>query len=139
MKLRYVLGLSLLAATVAFTSCKKDEKKDDKKEQNQEKQVTLDEVAGMYMGSGENASSFMVFKENEKLKAILGKEPLDAVFFTLGETKEGVATLKGETSEKITKAEGKFTVKDKVLELTVKAKDQEENTWKGTWQAAPQM
>ncbi len=35
MKLRYVLGLSLLAATVAFTSCSKDEKKDDNKKKEQ--------------------------------------------------------------------------------------------------------
>ncbi len=122
MKWRYVVGLSLLAATVMFTSCGKDEKKE-------EKQVTVDEVQGMYMEAGENPSSFMMLKAGTKLEFF---NPPDKVTFTLGETKNGVATLNGELTEKIVKAEGKFTVKDKTLELTIKEKDKDEMTKKGT-------
>ncbi len=121
MKWRYVVGLSLLAATVMFTSCGKDEKKE-------EKQVTVDEVQGTYMGEGGDA--FMVLKEGTKLKFMV--PPTLEVLFTLGETKDGVATLKGELTEKIVKAEGKFTVKDKTLEVTIKEKDKDEMTKKGT-------
>ena len=134
MKLRYVLGLSLLAATVAFTSCSKDEKKDDnkKKEQkdnngNKEEQATLDQVAGAYQEEG--GQSFMIVKDGGKLKFF--NPPLE-VFFSLGETKDGVATLKGETTEKIVKAEGKFMVKDKKVELTIQEKGKEAFTKKGT-------
>ena len=137
MKLRYVLGLSLLAATVAFTSCSKDEKKDDnkKKEQNdnkdnkdnKEEQATLDQVAGAYQT--EDGKTFMVLKDGQKLKFF--NPPLE-VFFTLGETKDGVASLKGETSDKIVKAEGKFMVKDKKIELTIQEKGKDAETRKGT-------
>lgn len=121
MKWRYVVGLSLLAATVMFTSCGKDEKKE-------EKQVTIDQVQGMYQGEGGNA--FMVLKEGTKLKFM--EPPTLEVLFTLGETKNGVATLKGDLTDQIVKAEGKFTVKDKTLELTIKEKDKDEVTKKGT-------
>ncbi len=128
MKLRYVLGLSLLAATVAFTSCKKDEKKDNNTEQNQNKAVTLDDIAGLYMAEGGNMLN--VAKEGDKLKFMAGAS-LDNLMFTLGETKDGVTTLKGETSTTIEKAEGKFTAKDKKLVITVKEKDKDEQTT--TW------
>lgn len=121
MKWRYVVGLSLLAATVMFTSCGKDEKKE-------EKQVTIDQVQGTYQGEGGN--SFMMLKAGTKLEFF--EPPQDKVTFTLGETKNGVATLKGELTDQIVKAEGKFTVKDKMLEITIKEKDKDEVTKKGT-------
>ena len=124
MKWRYVVGLSLLAATVMFTSCGKDEKKE-------EKPATIDQVQGMYMEMGvDNPSSFMMIKAGTKLKFF--NPPTPEVLFTLGETKDGVATLKGELTDQIVKAEGNFTVKDKTLEVTIKEKDKDEVTKKGT-------
>ena len=134
MKLRYVLGLSLLAATVAFTSCSKDEKKDDNKKKEQkdnkdnkdnkeeQKAPTIDEIVGegTYTGAGNPPSAIQVSKENGKLKLFINPTaPFDNVLFTLGETKDGVTTLVGEKGEAFVKLEGKYSVADKKKKIEI--------------------
>ena len=128
MKLRYVLGLSLLAATVAFTSCSKDEKKDDNKKKEQkdnkeeQKAPTIDEIVGKgtYMGAGNPPVAILASKENGKLKLFINPTaPFDNILFTLGETKDGVTTLVGEKGEAFVKLEGKFSVADKKKKIEI--------------------
>jgi|GEM_PF-4600599 len=132
MKLRYVLGLSLLAATVAFTSCSKDEKKDDNKKKEQkdnngnkeeQKAPTLKDIAGTepYMVTGAGQMSVAVEGEgaNAKLKIMAGAPPLHDLQFTLGETKDGVTTLKGVLGDAFVKLEGKYSVADKKKKIEI--------------------
>ena len=132
MKLRYVLGLSLLAATVAFTSCSKDEKKDDNKKKEQkdnkdnkeeQKAPTLKDIAGtepyMITGAGQMSVSVEGEGANAKLKIMAGEPPLNELQFTLGETKDGVTTLKGVLGDAFVKLEGKYSVADKKKKIEI--------------------
>ena len=132
MKLRYVLGLSLLAATVAFTSCSKDEKKDDNKKKEQkdnkdnkeeQKAPTLKDIAGtepyMITGAGQMSVSVEGEGANDKLKIMAGEPPLNELQFTLGETKDGVTTLKGVLGDAFVKLEGKYSVADKKKKIEI--------------------
>lgn len=140
MKLRYVLGLSLLAATVAFTSCSKDEKKDDNKKKEQkdnkdnkdnkeeQKAPTLKDIAGTGQYKLATGGDVPVSVEGEganaKLKILAGAPPLNDLQFTLGETKDGVTTLKGVLGDAFVKLEGKYSVaeKKKKIEITYQEK-----------------
>ncbi len=132
MKLRYVLGLSLLAATVAFTSCSKDEKKDDNKKKEQkdnngnkeeQKAPTLKDIAGTGQYKLATGGDVPVSVEGEganaKLKILAGAPPLNDLQFTLGETKDGVTTLKGVLGDAFAKLEGKYSVADKKKKIEI--------------------